>query len=176
MLSQNVKHRMINSAMLAVSTIAALGALTASRAHAQKNINFTTSGSVASTMLFGNQISPDVYSFFASSGEDIRLQTSNSSFDTTIRVIGPDASFNLFDDDGGGSLTSRLAFTTADTGTYIVVVSSYSGNPNSSNNGNYTLSFARGAAARQRRQLTGDPDPGESMSDADNPLEEKPAN
>src|SRR3954465_8216754 len=121
-----------------------------------KNINFTSTGSVTSTLLFGNQISPDVYSFFAEAGQQIRLQTSNASFDTTIRVVGPDASLNLFDDDGGGFPLSRLVFTTADTGTYIAIVSSFGGNPGG---GNYTLTFARGAAALQ--------DAGEVSEDAD---------
>jgi hypothetical protein len=53
-----------------------------------KNINFDTTGSVTSTLVFGNQIVPDVYSFFAQAGEQIRLETSDTGVDTTIRVVG----------------------------------------------------------------------------------------
>ena len=136
-----------------------------------KNINFTTTGSVRSTLLFGNFISPDVYYFFATVGEQIRVETSNTSVDTTIRVIGPDAFINLFDDDGGVGLASRLVFTAADTGYYIVVVSSFSGNPGG---GDYTLNFARGSAALQAlNELREDPEQGKSMPDLDNPMEVK---
>ncbi|HKU38188.1 MAG TPA: pre-peptidase C-terminal domain-containing protein [Polyangiales bacterium] len=105
--------------------------------------------------MFGNFIVPDVYTFFANPGEQIRLQTSNNGdpnagnlLDTTIRVIGPDASTNLFDDDGGGNLASRLTFTTTRAGEYTVVVSTFAGNPigANDNNGNYVLTLARGGA------------------------------
>ena len=136
-----------------------------------KNINFSTIGSVTSTLVFGNQISPDIYSFFAEAGEQIRLETSNTNVDTTIRVVGPDAAINLFDDDGGEGLASRLAFTTADTGTYIAVVSSFSGNPGG---GNYTLDFARGAAALQAVDEAGeDAGQGKSMPEFENRVEVK---
>jgi hypothetical protein len=126
-----------------------------------KNINFSTTGSVTSTLVFSNFISPDVYSFFAQSGEQIRLETSNSDFDPTVRVVGPDAAISLFDDDGGDGLESRLVFTTADTGNYIAVVSSFSGNPGG---GAYTLNFARGAAARQAvSEVREDTEQGKSM-------------
>jgi pre-peptidase len=144
-------------------------------AQAQKNINFTTTGSVTSTLVFNNQISPDVYSFFATAGEPIRVQTVNNSFDTTIRVVGPDAAINLFDDDGGTNLASRLDFTAADTGSYIVVVSSFSGNPGG---GNYTLNFARGSSAsavQGQSELIVEPGQGESMPEVSNPEEVKPA-
>jgi hypothetical protein len=164
----------MNSVLVVMAMLGVLGGLSPSVAQAQKNINFTTTGSVLSTLLFGNQISPDVYSFFATAGELIRVETSNNSFDTTIRVIGPDASINLFDDDGGTGNASLLVFTAADTGGYIVVVSSFSGNPGG---GNYMLTFARGALAAS--SLSGvsvdvDPTQGESMSDVENPVEEKP--
>jgi Bacterial pre-peptidase C-terminal domain len=162
--------------VLAWASFAALAGLatTSSTAHAQKTINFTTTGSVTSTLVFSNQVSPDVYSFFAAAGEQIRLQTSNNGFDTTIRVIGPDASINLFDDDSGGGVASRLVFTAADSGAYIVVVSSFSGNPTSS--GNYTLSFARGSAALQPLVAvsSSEPEPGASSPEVNNPIEEKP--
>lgn len=156
-----------------LATLVALGGMFPSIALAEKNINFTTTGSVKSTLLFTNQISPDVYSFFVpTAGEQIRVQTSNNSFDTTIRVIGPDGFINLFDDDGGGNLASRLVFTAADAGTYIVVVSSFSGNPGG---GDYTLNFARGSAALQSlTELRVVPDEGKSMPDVNNPVQVKP--
>jgi hypothetical protein len=136
-----------------------------------KNINFTTTGSVTSTLLFGNQISPDVYSFFAEAGEQIRLETSDASFDTTIRVVGPNAATDLFDDDGAGFPLSRLVFTTEDTGTYIAVVSSFGGNPGG---GNYTLNFARGPAAQQAvSEVREDADQGKSMPELQNQVDEK---
>jgi Bacterial pre-peptidase C-terminal domain len=136
-----------------------------------KNINFTTTGSVTSTLVFNNFISPDVYSFFAEAGEQIRLETSNTSVDTTIRVIGPDAAINLFDDDGAGFPLSRLVFTTEDTGNYIVVVSSFSGNPGG---GDYTLNFARGAAALQAvDEVSEDTERGKSMPEFENQVEVK---
>ena len=135
------------SGMVAVLALGvALAGLVPSTAHAQKSINFFTSGSVRSTLVFTNQIVPDTYYFFATAGERIRVQTSNNAFDTTIRVVGPDASISPFDDDSGGGLASRLAFTAADTGAYIAVVSSFSGNPGG---GDYTLTFARGVLADQ---------------------------
>jgi hypothetical protein len=164
----------MNSVLVVMAMLGVLGGLSPSAAQAQKNINFTTTGSVISTLVFGNQISPDVYSFFATAGELIRVETSNNSFDTTIRVIGPDASINLFADDGGAGTASRLVFTAADTGTYIVVVSSFSGNPGG---GNYTLNFARGSFAASSLNVLSvgaDPTQGESMSDVENPVEEKP--
>jgi len=157
-----------------LATCVVFSGLSPSLAQAQKFINFNTTGSVTSTLVFTNQIVPDVYSFFATAGERIRVQTSNNSFDTTIRVIGPDAAINLFDDDGGGNLASRLVFTAADTGAYIVVVSSFSGNPGG---GNYTLTLARGSLALQTvNALSRDVDPGqgEFMPDVDNAVEEKP--
>lgn len=147
----------------------------ASPSQAQKLINFNTTGSVTSTLVFNNQIVPDVYSFFATAGEPIRVETSNISFDTTIRVIGPDAAINLFDDDGvAGTLASRLNFTAADTGAYIVVVSSFSGNPGG---GNYTLNFARGSSASALQpdsELTVEPGQGEFMPEVVNAEEVKP--
>lgn len=134
-------------------------------------INFTTTGSITSTLVFTNLISPDVYSFFADAGEQIRLETSNTSLDTTIRVVGPDAAINLFDDDGGDGFASRLVFTTADTGTYIAVVSTFSGNPPG---GNYTLNFARGAAALQAvTEAREDTEQGKSMPEFENQVEVK---
>jgi Bacterial pre-peptidase C-terminal domain len=170
------RWRRMTGGLAVLAMVVVVGGLSPSLAQAQKNINFTTTGSVRSTLVFTNQISPDVYSFFATAGEQIRVQTSNNSFDTTIRVIGPDAAINLFDDDGGSvassPLASRLVFTAADTGTYIVVVSSFSGNPGG---GDYTLNFARGAAASSSLQaLTVDTQGGESVSDVDNAVEEKP--
>jgi hypothetical protein len=135
-----------------------------------KNINFTTTGSVRSTLVFNNQIAPDVYSFFAEAGQQIRLETSNAAFDTTIRVVGPDASINLFDDDGAGNRNSLLSFTAADAGEYIVVVSSFSGNPGG---GEYTLSFARGAAGAPAVAAGEDADRGKSRPEIENDVEVK---
>jgi Bacterial pre-peptidase C-terminal domain len=166
------RWRRMSGILVAMATSVVLGGISPPSAQAQKNINFTTTGSVNSTLVFSNQIAPDVYSFFATAGEQIRVQTSNNSFDTTIRVIGPDGFINLFDDDGGGNLASRLVFTAADAGEYIVVVSSFSGNPGG---GNYTLNFARGAAALQAPSaLTADPEQGKYMPDVNNPVEKKP--
>ena len=136
------RWRRMSSLLAGLALCGVLG-VAPSTAHAQKSIDFFTTGSVRSTLVFTNQIVPDVYYFFATVGERIRVQTSNNAFDTTIRVVGPDASINLFDDDNGGGLASRLVFTAADTGAYMVVVSSFSGNPGG---GDYTLTFARGSA------------------------------
>ena len=132
-----------------------------------KNINFTTSGSVTSTLVFNNWISPDVYSFFAEAGQQIQLETSNAGFDTTIRAVGPDAAVDLFDDDSGDGVHSLLAFTTVDTGTYVVVVSSYSGNPGG---GLYTLTFTRGAAGAPAAE---DAERGKSTPAVENQVEAK---
>ena len=150
----------------------ALAGLVPSTAHAQKSINFFTSGSVRSTLVFTNQIVPDTYYFFATAGERIRVRTSNNAFDTTLRVVGPDASISLFDDDSGGGLASNLAFTAADTGAYIVVVSSFSGNPGG---GDYTLTFARGASAASSVASPAEEaqTPGESLAPGINPEETK---
>ena len=137
-----------------------------------KTINFTTTGSVRSTLVFTNQIIPDVYFFFATVGEEIRLETSDISFDTTIRVVGPDAAIDLFNDDGGAGFASRLVFTAADTGGYIVVVSSYDGNPPG---GDYTLNFARGSTVHQSLSaLREDSMLGRTMPDVENPVKDKP--
>jgi hypothetical protein len=165
------RGRRLTGVLAVLALVVVGGGLAPSLAHAQKNIFFTTTGSVRSTLVFTNQISPDVYSFFATAGERIRVETSNNSFDTTIRVIGPDASINLFDDDSAGNRASRLVFTAADTGWYLVVVTSFSGNPGG---GDYTLNFARGSAAASLQALIATPQGGESMSDVDNAVEEKP--
>ena len=138
-----------------------------------KIIQFGTTGSVNSTLLFNNFISPDVYTFFAQAGERIRVETSNlqSGLDTTIRVVGPDAFITLFDDDGAGFPASRLVFTAADTGWYVAVVSTFSGNPGG---GNYTLNFARGTAALQAvSEVSEDTERGKSTPDVENQVEEK---
>lgn len=169
-------------------TFIAVLVMTGATAHAQKNINFDAGGgSVSSTLVFNNNISPDVYSFFANAGEQIRVQTSNNGtdpanrLDTTIRVIGPNAATSLFDDDGGGNLASRLVFTAERTGQYIVVVSTFSGNPvripgNNGNNGDYILTLARGAAAASPRvAAVDDPDSGgqSQQGGSDTPIEKK---
>lgn len=136
--------------------------------HGQKFINFSTTGTIRSTLVFGNQIVPDVYLFFAQAGETIRLETSNSSFDTTLRVVGPDAAFDIFDDDSGIGTNSRIHFTTPDTGGYIVIVSSFSGNPGG---GTYDLTIARGAAAKSNA-IQGEPT-GQFMPELENPVEVK---
>ena len=46
----------------------ALAGLVPSTAHAQKSIDFFTTGSVRSTLVFTNQIVPDTYYFFATAG------------------------------------------------------------------------------------------------------------
>lgn len=139
-----------------------------SAAHAQKFINFSTAGTIRSTLVFGNQIVPDVYMFFAQVGETIRVETSNSSFDTTLRVVGPDAAFDIFDDDGGVGTNSRIRFTAPDTGGYIVIVSSFSGNPGG---GTYDLTLARGAAAKS--DIIADEPTGQFMPELENPVEVK---
>jgi pre-peptidase len=174
-------HNMIKSqkarlSLVLAAAFAALSSFAPSVAHAEKNIDFTTSGSVAATLVFSNQVVPDVYTFFARAGQTIRLETSNTNVDTTIRVIGPDASISLFDDDGGAGLQSLLQFTAADSGAYIVVVSSFSGNP--VNNGAYTLSFTRVVSTLQAfAPDEGDEAPaevpGESNPEVLNPSEEK---
>jgi hypothetical protein len=172
-----LRWRRMSSVLGVLATCVVLSGLSPSTAQAQKNINFTSTGSVKSTLVFTNQISPDVYAFFATAGERIRVETSYSGFDPTLRVIGPDASINLFDDDSAGGLEARLVFTAADTGGYIVVVSSFSGNPGG---GDYTLYFARGSYANAAQSLSavsvnGAPEhAGESMSDVENPAEAKP--
>jgi hypothetical protein len=157
---------------LFLAALLALGGLTPAHAHAQKNINFSGTGSLTSSILFTNQISPDVYSFFAEAGQQIRLQTSNNGFDTTLRVIGPDSALSLFDDDSAGGLASRIVFTVPDTGSYIVVVSSFSGNP-ITGSGTYTLTFARGVGALAAgREPTGG-NTGVSQQGGNNPVEPK---
>jgi hypothetical protein len=157
---------------LVLAALLALGGLTPADAYAQKNINFSGTGSLTSTMLFTNQISPDVFSFFAEAGQQIRLQTSNNTFDTTLRVIGPAAENNLFDDDSAGGLASRIVFTAPDTGSYIVVVSSFSGNPITSS-GTYTLTFARGVGALATGKEPTGGTTGASQQGGNNPAEPK---
>ena len=172
-----LRGRRINGVVAVLALCVVLGGLSPSSVQAQKSIDFFTTGSVRSTLVFTNQIVPDVYAFFATVGELIRVETSNNSFDTTLRVIGPDASISLFDDDSGTGSASRLVFTAADTGAYLVVVSSFSGNPGG---GDYTLNFARGAAAQSlsvssaSSVVGGEPTQGESMSPGENPPEAKP--
>src|SRR5215470_17259282 len=50
--------RRLSGLMAVMALGVALGGLVPSSAHAQKNINFFTSGSVNSTLVFGNQIVP----------------------------------------------------------------------------------------------------------------------
>src|SRR5262249_18598861 len=168
-----LRWRRLRGLVAGLALVIGVGGLAPSVAHAQKTINFFLSGSVRSTLVCSNQIVPDVYFFFATAGEPIRVQTSNNAFDTTLRVIGPDASISLFDDDSGGNLASRLVFTAADTGAYIVVVSSFSGNPGG---GDYTLSLARGDLADPADPAdptSEEPRQGESMDPGVNPSETK---
>ncbi|MBI3949621.1 MAG: PPC domain-containing protein [Acidobacteria bacterium] len=150
-------------------TFVVLAGFSPSTAWGQKDINFSTVGTITSTLLFGNFVVPDVYSFFAEAGEMLRIETSNSVFDPTLRVVGPDAEIVLFDDDSGAGDNARIVFRAEDTGVYLVIVSSFSGNPGG---GSYTLTFARGAAALQSTRA--EPSVGRHRLDVENPVELKP--
>ncbi|PON14378.1 hypothetical protein C2W62_29360 [Candidatus Entotheonella serta] len=120
----------------------ALQAFVVSPSFAQKNINVVGPFTASGNLLFANQVHPDTYVLHLSDNERLRLDVNSSNFDTTLRVVGPDAAVNLFNDDGGPGLNSRLTFTARDTGYYIIVVSSFSGNP-PGGNGAYTLRMER---------------------------------
>lgn len=156
-----------NRQVVTVTLAVWLAGLCPAVVHGQKFINFSTTGTIRSTLVFGNQIVPDVYLFFAQAGETIRIETNNSSFDTTLRVVGPDAAFDIFDDDSGIGANSRIFFTAPDTGGYIVIVSSFSGNPGG---GTYDLTIARGAAAQSNAKGEST---GQFMPELENPVEVK---
>ena len=69
----------------------------------------------------------------------------------------------------------REVFTAADTGAYIVIVSSFSGNPVSISAAEYTLTLARGAQAARAAplDLAADAESGPSNAEAVNPSEDK---
>lgn len=83
-------------------------------------------------------IQPDVYSFFAVAGDSFQIDIVSSEFDPTLRVVGPDAAIALFSDDVVG-LNPSLFFTAADSGFYLAIVSSFSGN---APGGAYTLTMS----------------------------------
>ncbi|WP_089941055.1 hypothetical protein [Candidatus Entotheonella palauensis] len=103
----------------------------------------------------------------------MRLDVNSNNFDTTVRVVGPDAAINLFDDDGGPGVNSRLTFTARDVGFYIIVVSSFSGNP-PRGNGAYTLRMERLGLAGLRTSGVADETGGNtSVTFGVNEIEEK---
>ncbi|WP_143301516.1 PPC domain-containing protein [Candidatus Entotheonella palauensis] len=132
--------------------------LAASLAHAQKNINFATGGTIAATLLFGNVIHPDSYVFRAEAGDSFQIDVTSSQFDATLRVVGPDAAIVLFNDDAVG-FDPSLFFTASDSGYYLVIVSSFSGN---APGGDYLLTMS--AFRNLSTQGTGEGDSAEGGS------------
>jgi hypothetical protein len=123
-----------------MSLLATVIGLAASPVHAQKKLDFEYTGSVMSSLVASDHMIPDVYSFVAEAGQEFVLNTSLTSIDTTIRVIGPDADLNLFNDDAFGVLSSYLQFSAPVSGTYVVIVATFGGY---TDGGNYALNFER---------------------------------
>lgn len=65
------------------------------------------------------------YTFEAAQGEEITVTTRSGFFDTFLIVNGP-ADFHQEDDDGAGNRNSTLTFTAPRSGTYDIVVTSFS--------------------------------------------------
>ncbi len=140
--------------LMAIAFVAVLSIAWVNNGYTQKNINFTGPFTIEETLLFGTQVYPDTYVFRLDFGDRVRLDVNSSDFDTTIRVVGPNAAIALFDDDGGPGLNSRLTFTAADTGYYIAVVSTFSGTA-LSGRGDYTLRLQRLNALRGELSIVG---------------------
>lgn len=116
-------------------------ALTSTTAHAQKKLDWDNTGSIGGTLIAHPHLIPDIYSFEAEAGENIVFRTSLTDLDTTIRVIGPDASVDIFNDDSNNEvLTSWVDFIAPVSGTYYVIVSTYAGQPTG---GQYAFNFER---------------------------------
>jgi hypothetical protein len=87
----------------------------------------------------------DGYTFNASSGQQVVLTMSSTTFDTFLFLLGPNGSVLMTNDDGGSGTNSRIppgsdAFTLPSTGTYTVFANSL--RPNTF--GSYTLSLTSG--------------------------------
>ena len=108
---------------------------------AQKKLDWQYTGSVSATLIANPNVTADVYSVEAVEGERLVFNTTLTDIDTTIRVVGPDAAINIFNDDRNGQdLTSNIAFVAPRSGTYLVIVSSYRGE---GSGGDYALNFER---------------------------------
>ena len=77
----------------------------------------------------------DAYEFAGTSGQSVTFELTQGDFDTYLYLIAPDCSTVTYDDDGGSGLLSRISTTLSTTGTYTIVVTSFS----SSGSGSYTL-------------------------------------
>ncbi len=125
-----------------ILALIALQAFVVSPSYAQKDIDLVGPFTLSGNLLFNNQVHPDTYVLHLDINEGLLLNASSSIFDITLRVVGPNAAIELFDDDNGPGSDARLQFTAADAGWYIIVVSSFSGNP-PTGNGAYTLRVER---------------------------------
>jgi hypothetical protein len=87
----------------------------------------------------------DGYTFSASSGQQIVITMSSTSFDTFLFLLAPNGSVLTTNDDGDGGTNSRIppgsgAFSLPTTGTYTIFANSFA--PNTI--GSYTLSLTSG--------------------------------
>ena len=85
----------------------------------------------------------DSYTFSGTSGQQVSVSMSSSTFDTYLLLLRPDGTLLAEDDDGGGSLNSRIpagggTITLPATGTYKILANAFAANVT----GGYTLSLA----------------------------------
>jgi serine protease Do len=78
----------------------------------------------------------DYWSFSGDSGDEITIGMTSEDFDTFLALFGPDDTYLICDDDGGGDLNAMISeFVLPSSGTYNIVATSYWGDVG----GNYEL-------------------------------------
>ena len=80
----------------------------------------TNGGSFSGTLTLGDQ---DIWSFTANAGDNIVLRLGSSGFEGNLNLYGPNGA--LLKTSGGNSTDWELAYTATNSGTFVVLVSSY---------------------------------------------------
>lgn len=101
----------------------------------------------------------DLYNFSGTAGQQVVILMTSTSFDTYLFLDGPSGQTIAQDDDGAGSLNSRIpanvgAFTLPATGTYRIFATSFSIDGTTGSTGPYSLSLLNQASGSSSIQLT----------------------
>jgi len=86
----------------------------------------------------GNPLEP--WELFLNEGETVTVELRSTDFDAYLHITGPGMSAPLSDDDSAGERNSRLVFQAPQSGTYLLVASTFL----SDEQGTYQLSVASG--------------------------------
>jgi hypothetical protein len=131
--------RIFNKVRVAMLKLAAVGAIalsglilsTAGPAQAQVLNDTLVNGpsvTVSALLAAGGGFSyPSVFGLRANSGECVRVEATNASFDAEFTIVGPDGQVYRDNDSGPGTLPLVKIGGTPDTGVYTLVINSANG-------------------------------------------------